>query len=118
MLLSDGQAAAAVREFDAAAALDARNAESRAYAGWILHLAGLSADGLQRVDAAIAADPQFPDSYFFRAMIVRAGGDNAGAAGSFRRYLELAPPDAPLRRDVEAALAATEPTFNPPTVRP
>lgn len=107
-LLDAGDAAAAVQQFDEVAARDPSNAEARAYAGWIVHLAGLPDEGLRRVDSAIAADPAFPDSYFFRAMMLRARNDAAGAADGFRRYLELAPRDAPLRPDVEAALADVE----------
>ena len=107
-LLDSGNAAAAVQQFDEVAARDPSNAEARAYAGWIVHLAGLPDEGLRRVESAIAADPAFPDSYFFRAMMLRARNDGAGAADGFRRYLELAPRDAPLRADVEAALAEVE----------
>lgn len=107
-LLGSGEAAEAVKQFDEATKLDPANAEARAYAGWLVFLAGLPDEGLRWVDAAIAADPDYPDAHFFRGMILLRGkeDDEAAARLSLARYLELTPPDAPLRGEVERVLSS------------
>lgn len=91
-LLNAGEAADALQQYDKAARLDPSSAEARAYGGWIVFLAGLPEEALERLDAAVEADARFPDTYFFRAMVrVRGTGDREGARRDLRRYLELAP---------------------------
>lgn len=91
-LMTAGEAADALRVFDAAARLDPTSAAPRAYGGWILFLAGLTDESLQRLDAAVAADPGYPDARFFRGMVLLRGrSDPAGALVELRRFLELAP---------------------------
>lgn len=113
-LLDAGDVAEAVKEFDAAARLDPANAEATAYAGWLVYLASRSADpaaaaeltdgALRRLDAAVAAQPDYPPARFFRGMVLfRGKGDAAGAASEFERYLALVP-DGPERQQVQALL--------------
>lgn len=110
-LLDRRQFVDALAQFDAAAELDSSDAESRAYGGWILYLAGLTDDALARIDAAIAADPAYPDAHFFRGLILaRERSDQRGAVTELRRFLELAPPNAPMRPEVEALLAELQAT--------
>lgn len=105
-LLDAGQTVNALKEFDAAARLDATDAESRAYGGWIVFLAGLPDEALRRLDAAVAARPDYPDAHFFRGMVLlRGANDPAGAAVELRRYLDLTPAGAALRTEVEQVLA-------------
>jgi tetratricopeptide (TPR) repeat protein len=115
--LLDSKPVEAVREFDAAARLSPGNArltaEAQAYAGWVVFLAARSDPGvageligsaLQRLDAAVAADPDYPDAHFFRGMVLfRGKNDPAGAVPEFERYLALAP-DSPLSQQVKSLL--------------
>lgn len=101
---------ASLMAYDEVVALDPANVEAHAYGGWIVHLAGLPEEALERVDRALAVDPDYPDARFFRGMILFQGLDDpAGAVVEFDRYLEIAP-DGPLAdqvRDVaDAARAA------------
>jgi tetratricopeptide (TPR) repeat protein len=116
LLLDDGDLVGALQHYDDAARLDPTDAESRTYAGWIVSLADLHDDALGRIDAAIAADPTYPDAHFFRGMVLLRGkNDRSGAAAELRRFLELAP-DSPLRAQVERVLAGLGPPgTGPPT---
>lgn len=106
-LLQSGEPVDALRHYDEAARLDPTDAESRAYGGWILFLAGLIDEALPRLDAAVAADTAYPDAHFFRGMVLRDRGDETGAAAELRTYLDLEA-DGPLRSRVEAVLAELE----------
>jgi tetratricopeptide (TPR) repeat protein len=108
VLLGDGDLVNALRHFDKAAQLDPDDAESRAYAGWIVSLAGLPDEALERLDAAVSADPTYPDAHFFRGMVLLRGtGDATGAARELRRYLEL-DPGTPMRDQIEQILAGLD----------
>jgi tetratricopeptide (TPR) repeat protein len=113
--LADKQYAKALEEFDAAARLAPADAESRAYAGWILFLVAGSAPADQqpqllaaavtRLDAAVAANPQYADAHFFRGMVrFRGQNDARGAVPEFQQYLVLAP-QGPLADQVRSVLA-------------
>ena len=121
VLLDDEELVGALQHYDEAARLDPGDAESRAYAGWIVSLAGLPDDALERLDAAVTADPTYPDAHFFRGMVLLRGkGDATGAEAELRRYLELAP-DTPMRDQVDRLLAELEdagPATGPATATP
>lgn len=103
-LLGDGQAAEALRQYDAAAELAPGNARARASGAFLVFQAGLVEDALERLDAAEAADPTYPDTYFFRGIVLLRGqGDGEAAEAAFTRYLELAP-DGLYAADVEVIL--------------
>lgn len=94
----------ALKEFDAAARLDPGDAESLAYGGWIVFQAGLTDEARRRLDQAIAAAADYPDSYLFRGLVLlRGANDPAGAVAELERYLGLVPAG-PLDADVRAAL--------------
>lgn len=113
LLLSSGNASEALRHFDDAARLDESLAEAHAYGGWVLYLASASPDAqgridpagaVTRLDAAIAADPEFADSYFFRGTIrLRALNDPSAAVQDLEKFLALAP-DNPLATGVQTLL--------------
>lgn len=110
-LLERGKLVDALTQFDAAAALDPGDAESRAYGGWIVFLAGLTDAALTRIDAAIAADPTYPDAHAFRGLILaRERSDPAEAINELERFLELASPNAPMRSPVEALITQLQAT--------
>lgn len=91
-LLQRGEAADALRRYDEAAKLDPGAAEPRAKSAFIVFNAGLVEEALSRLDEAEAADASYPDSYFFRGIVLfRGRGDVEGARTAFARYLELAP---------------------------
>lgn len=90
-LLAQQQYADALREYDATAKLDPKNAEALAYGGWIVFLANLPDQSLQRLDRAVAVDPKYPDAHFFRGMVLFRGKNQAcPAVGEFQRYLAVA----------------------------
>ena len=104
-LMETGEAADALRAFDGAARLDPSAPAPKAYSGWLTFLAGLTDEALGRIDAAIAADPNYPDARFFRGMVLLRGRDDQIAAiAEFRRFIELAQPG-PERDQVEGLLA-------------
>jgi tetratricopeptide (TPR) repeat protein len=123
-LLTSGNIADAVKEFDTAAQLDPADAESLAYGGWVVFLAARGAqpeavaeliDGaVRRLDAAVAANGDYPDARFFRGMVLLRGkNDPAAAAPEFERYLALVPDgpqSEPVRRLLEQAKAGTTST--------
>lgn len=111
--LMTGDRFEALKQFDAAAALDPANAEVRAYGAWMLYLLAQELTGPDQAVAlegaatraadAVAVDPEYPDAHFFSGLIrLRRGGDPATAVAEFDRYLELAP-DSPMAEQVRAA---------------
>lgn len=103
-LLAEGQAAEALRQYDAAAELDPSNARARASGGFVVFQAGLVEDALERLDAAEVADPTYPDTYFLRGVVLLRGqGDGEAAEAAFTRYLEVEP-GGPYAADVEVIL--------------
>src|SRR5439155_25473169 len=95
---------AAAKEYVVTVRLDPKNAEANAYAGWVSFLAAQSENAdpktaaeltdraLVRLDAAVAAGPDYPDAHFFRGMVQFRGKNNPKAAvPDFERYLALVP---------------------------
>ena len=123
-LLTSGNIADAVKEFDTAAQLDPADAESLAYGGWVVFLAARAAQpdavddlvngAVRRLDAAVAANGDYPDARFFRGMVLLRGkNDPAAAVPEFERYLALVPDgpqSEPVRRLLEQAKAGTTST--------
>lgn len=104
-LMGRREYAGSLKEFDRTTQLDPANAEALAYGGWIVRLAGLTDQGLARVDKAVAANPEYPDAHFFRGIILlRDKSDPEGAIPEFQRYL-VAVPDSPLATQVRQLLA-------------
>jgi tetratricopeptide (TPR) repeat protein len=123
-LLAAQNYAEAIKQYDATARLDPKNAEARAYGAWIVFLADLPDEALTRVDAAIAADPRYPDAHFFKGMILfRGKSQPCPAKGEFQQYLAVAN-QSDLAPQVESVLAeavkacpdpATTPSTSPTT---
>jgi cytochrome c-type biogenesis protein CcmH/NrfG len=108
--------AGALEEYDAAARLDPTNAEPSTYAGWVLYLASTSAPpdqadelvnaAIERLDTAVATDPDYADARAFRGIVrFRGLGDPAGAVPDFQQFL-AANPDHPFASDIRDLLAA------------
>jgi tetratricopeptide (TPR) repeat protein len=91
-LLSKGKALEAVKTYDRVLRNDPKNPEALAYRGWVLKLAGLPDQGLTSIEAAIAADPTYPDAHFFRGMILEQDKhDPAAAVPELRTFLAANP---------------------------
>lgn len=92
VLLQAGEAADALREYDEAARLAPGDARPRAASAMVVFQAGLVDEALARLDEAARVEPDFPDTWFVRGLVLARGrSDREGAAEAFRRYLELAP---------------------------
>jgi tetratricopeptide (TPR) repeat protein len=87
-LVQQGRVLDAVKQYDAVLREDPKNPVALAQRGWVIRNAGLVDDGLTYIDRAIAADPNYPEAHFFRAMILwRDKGDPAGGVAEFRLFL-------------------------------
>ena len=106
----------AVVEYTAAARIDPKQPEPLAYRGWISALVARQGDDasaratlLERatkdLDQATAIDPKYLDAYFFKGyMLYRVENRPADAVAPLQRFLLLAPPDHPLRKQVVGVL--------------
>lgn len=107
-LLTSGDLAGALKEYLAAAAVDPRDPEALSYAGWISFLGGSPDKALPLLDAAVRADPSYPDGHAFRGIVLlRAKHDAAGAATELRTYLRLVP-SGEMSGQVRSVLAAIQ----------
>jgi tetratricopeptide (TPR) repeat protein len=87
-LVQQGRVLDAVKQYDAVLRADPKNPVALAQRGWVIRNAGLVDDGLTYIDRAIAADPNYPEAHFFRAMILwRDKGDPAAGVAEFRIFL-------------------------------
>ena len=105
-LIGEGKLLEAVQAYDGVLAKDPRNPEALAYKGWLLRLAGKaggsggqtgSADLINRaqqsIEAAVAADPSYPDAHFFLGMILYEDRDDpVKAITQFRLFMADQPP--------------------------
>jgi len=114
-LEADGDLAGALRQYDEVTARDPENADALAQGGRILYLtasqtppeqaAELVAASRERLDRAIAADPEYADARFFRAVLLAQELiDRDLAIGDAQRYLVLAP-NGPFAEQARALLA-------------
>lgn len=107
----------AIKEFSKVLAIDPNQPEALAYRGWLVRLAGVArhdpglvAQGRASVQAAIVADPTYPDAHAFMGYILfQDAHDPAGAVAQFRQFLADRPPAAmvSLTRNVVAQAFAT-----------
>lgn len=101
-LSGEGRTLDAIKAYDAVLRREPRQPEALAYRGWLLRLAGRSANnrelvdrGLAFVQRAVAADPTYPDARFFLGAILwQDRNDPAGAVREFRAFLANDPPRA------------------------
>jgi len=104
--MATGDDVTALELFQAVLHVEPNQPEALAYSGWLLREAGdaqantkLVAQGIVAEEAAVAADPQYPDArYFLGVMLLDEAHDPAGAVSEFQAYLALHPP----ARDVKA----------------
>lgn len=109
--LSQRAYAKALEQFDAVVRIVPDDVEAHAYGGWIVRLAGLPDEGLQRIQRAVDLDASYPDAHFFRGIIyLRDKGDPAAAIPEFQLYLAARPDGAQsdaVRQLLAGAVAAT-----------
>jgi tetratricopeptide (TPR) repeat protein len=109
-LANAGDYEGAIEVYDEVLDQDPRNAEALAYKGWFLFLDGDPA-GLDSLIAAAEADPDFPDTHAFMAIILARSGRPDEALVALDRLDALDPPAeitelvAPVRAQVEAQVA-------------
>ena len=130
-LEADGDLAVALRQYDAITERRPDNADALAQSGRILYLtagrttpdqaAELVSAARERFDAAIAADAEYADAYFFRSVLLAQELlGPALAIADAQRYLVLAPagPFAEQARALLADLGAETPAGAAPTTVP
>jgi cytochrome c-type biogenesis protein CcmH/NrfG len=125
----------ALKQSDAAITIDANRPEGHANAARLLYLASeqvpskdtqaqLVAQALAGFNQAIAVDPNYPDAYFFRAVLYAATNELARSQVDLQNYLVKAPAGqwASQARDlltkVSTALEAPSTTVPPTTTTP
>jgi cytochrome c-type biogenesis protein CcmH/NrfG len=127
-LEAEGDLAAALQQYDEVVALDPENADALAQGGRILKLtadniggtpeaADLVNEARARLDQAVAADPDYADARFFRAVLLAEERfDDAQAIADAQRYLVLVPegPFAEQAREILALLGADAPVGTAP----
>lgn len=118
-LAADGRILEAIKLYDEALTADPDNPVALAQRGWLVSRAGLGAEGLETIDRALEIDPEYPDAWFFKAMIHwRITGEPDRARAAFERLLDLDPP-APLADFVRTeALPALDAGAPPPSSTP
>ncbi len=85
----------AVRCYDGVLAVQPSDAEALAYRGWLLVRTGderLAAEGRRNIDAAVAADPTYPDARAFRTIVLYRGGELDAARTELTALEALDPP--------------------------
>jgi cytochrome c-type biogenesis protein CcmH len=89
-LISQKEYAKALIELDKTVELDPKRVDAQALSGWLIFLSGLSDQAELRLEKAISIDAEFPDSYFFLAMINRAKKNSEASKSFANQYIELA----------------------------
>ncbi len=124
-LEGDGKAVEALKQYDAVLKAEPDNVEALAYRGWLLKLAGLVDLAQTALDRAVAIDPTFADTHFFRGMLFfQDRNDPAAAIPEFEAYLASKPPagtEAAVQSVLDQArqaAAATSATTVPPAATP
>lgn len=127
-----GDLVGALRQYDEVIALDPDNADALAQSGRVLYLTAEQVPGTQqaadlvaaardRLDRAVAADPDYPDARFFRAVVLAEELlDRDQAVVDAQRYLVLAAdgPFADQARRLLADLGADVPGGTAPPPAP
>jgi len=120
----------ALQEYLVAAKLDPTQAEPLAYTGWLTALfARTETNATTRtqlfdaaatsLDRAISVDPNYPDSYVFKGLLLtQIQNKQCAGAAAFQEFLTIAPDNHPLRPQVLNALAEAVKTGNCPTTLP
>ena len=108
LLMQAQDLVAALDQFDAVVERDPEHVEALAYGGWIAELTAAGGAG-ERLDAAVAADPGYPDAHALRGLYLMRRERHTEAIAEFDAYLQLAPagPLAPQVEQVRARLAGS-----------
>jgi len=102
--MGSGDLAAALKSYLAAIDIDPQDVEALTYAGWISYLGGVPDKAIPFLNAAVQADPQYPDAHAFRGIVLyKAAHDPTRAAAELRAYLRLVP-DGQMSSQVRAVL--------------
>lgn len=105
---TSGDLTTALKDYLAVLDLDAHDVESLTYAGWISYLGGAADQALALLNAAVKADPGYPDAHAFRGIVLyKARHDAAAAAAELRTYLRLVPSGA-MSQQVQAVLTQVQ----------
>ena len=106
LLMQAQDLVAALEQFDAVVERDPEHVEALAYGGWIAELTAAGGAG-ERLDAAVTADPGYPDAHALRGLYLMRRERHTEAIAEFDAYLQLAPagPLAPQVEQVRARLA-------------
>ncbi len=117
--LAKGNELAALKLFQAVLAVQPNEPEALAGWGWIVANSGaasknrsLLARGIASIEAAIRADPSYPDAHLLLGLARLGSGHPAAAVAELHRYLSLQPSSADARvarsalANAEAAVAA------------
>ena len=100
-LILQGKTLDAIRIYDTVLDAEPEQPEALTYRGWLVLLAGRQAanpelvgKGLSSIERAIAVDPVYPDSHFFRglALFDNGAGDANAAVAELRTFLAGRPP--------------------------
>ena len=101
----------AIEVYDEVLATQPDHAEALAYRGWSEFWSGDAAAAVETLTAAIEADPEYPDTFAFLAVILSRAGAPAEALNALDRFESLEPPPdalalvAGLRESLEQAVA-------------
>ena len=117
----------ALKLFEAVLAAQPDEPEALASSGWIVANAGVAsgnkallARGIASINAAIKADPSYPDAYLLLGLTNLGSGDPHAAVGELRRYLALGPSaaDAQVARSALAKAEAEAEAASTPSGAP
>lgn len=112
-----GKPVDALAQYDAVAEAVPDDAESVVCGAQILFAAGLVDEGLARLDGAVARDPDFAPTYYFRGLFrYQADRDADAAVQDLERSLEL-DPDGPFAEQARVAIEEISSAGERQTVR-
>ena len=95
----------AIEIFDEVLATQPANAEALTYRGWTQWLSGDAPGAVDTLQASLEADPEYPDTFAFLAIILNRAGAPAEALEMLDRFDALDPPPAAV--DLVAGLRAS-----------
>ncbi len=100
-----GQADEAIKDFQAAAAIDPKSAPAANSLGAALQSSGRVEEAAAAFRRAIELDPQYADAHFNLGMMLGQQGDFQGARAELQRVTEIDPSDANAEANLGAAYA-------------